>query len=274
MNLSKFSRLSRSTKGQFIHTIRISNSLVEYSARNSLDLNDRKEITWYACGPTVYDSAHLGHARTYVATDILRRIICDYFKVPLKFAMGITDIDDKIIKKGKEKNFVNNEDFRKLAADLEIEFLQDMDALNVRRPDAILRVTEHIPDIITFVNNLIEKKHAYVAGDGVYFDLSSMPSIQKYDKFGCANVAEAEEEDNITAEASDRVTKRNPRDFALWKITNPSDPGWSSPWGYGRPGWHIECSAVTHSYFGEELDIHSGGVDLKFPHHTNEIAQR
>jgi cysteinyl-tRNA synthetase len=256
---------------RFIHTIRISNSLVDSTAQSQLEISQEKPLTWYACGPTVYDSAHIGHARTYVVTDILRRILVDFFHFPLNFAMGITDIDDKIIKKGKERGFTVDEEFRKLAADLEKEFLSDMDNLNVRRPDAILRVTEHIEEIIGFVTNLIEKKHAYVAADGVYFDLSSMKDNQNYDKFGCASGADNEEGN---ADPTENTTKRNPRDFALWKITSKADPGWESPWGHGRPGWHIECSAVTHSYFGQHLDIHSGGIDLKFPHHTNEIAQR
>lgn len=216
----------------------------------------------------------------------------DNFSINLKFAMGITDIDDKIIAKGKQKGFSSWSEMQDMTRGLEDDFFFDMDRLNVRRPDAVLRVTEHIEEIIAYVSNLVQLGHAYVSEDGVYFSVSSMGG--EYDKFGLnrpkpadvttvVNTNEEEQEElipePIVYDASSHC-KRDQRDFALWKLaTNKSGwsddagPSWASPWGPGRPGWHIECSAMTHAYFGPHIDIHSGGVDLKFPHHNNEIAQ-
>lgn len=151
-------------------------------------------LTWYACGPTVYDVAHLGHARNYVATDIIRRILTKHFGYQVNFAMGITDVDDKIIKKGKEKNCSSLQDFLLLAYNYELEFFRDMDQLNVERPHATLRVTEHIPDILQFIERLVDKKHAYIAKDGVYFDMNSLPRQYNHDKFGCAPVKASADE--------------------------------------------------------------------------------
>eukprot|EP01031_Cornospumella_fuschlensis_P033894 gene33894-41011_t len=238
-----------------------------------------RQLTWYACGPTVYDVAHLGHARNYVATDIIRRILTKHFGYDVNFAMGITDVDDKIIKKGKEKKCVSLADFLQLAYQYELEFFKDMDKLNVQRPHATLRVTEHISEILQFIQRLIEKQHAYVAKDGVYFNMNSLPKHYNYDKFGCAPIKANAIDSTSSVDKQDpdnphSAHKKDARDFALWKLTDPAEPvGWHSAYGYGRPGWHIECSAMTYTYFGSELDIHSGGVDLKFPHHNNEILQ-
>jgi cysteinyl-tRNA synthetase len=233
-------------------------------------------LTWYSCGPTVYDVAHLGHARTYVSTDIIRRILINYFRIPLNFAMGVTDIDDKIINKGKQLGLAKREDFLALAHQYEKEFFEDLDRLNVLRPDITLKVSDHIEEIIKFIEKLLSKNHAYVSNNGVYFRISSLPSHKEYDQFGCVPT-NLETDNNHSEEDSDGhlSTKENIRDFALWKLFPSTEPaGWESPWGYGRPGWHIECSTMTNHYFGDRLDIHSGGVDLKFPHHTNEIVQR
>jgi cysteinyl-tRNA synthetase len=246
----------------------------------------------------------LGHARTYVATDIIRRILTDHFGLTIDFAMGITDIDDKIInrckelKQGSKTTSAANEamvdyregGFEQLATSFEYDFFEDMDALHVKRPNAVLRVTEHIPEIIEFINTLVKKGFAYATQDGVYFNIDRLPKEYQYDRFGCVppTVAEIESQENntynpstvcvTTASSSGGTvlpkTKKDPRDFALWKLSPPADPAWDSPWGRGRPGWHIECSTMTTAYFGEDLDIHSGGIDLQFPHHTNEIAQR
>jgi len=274
----------------------------DFSLRNSLLATDGDttskttfssgtSLTWYSCGPTVYDSSHMGHARTYVCTDIIRRIMVDYFNIRMNYAMGITDIDDKIIKKGRESGLHTWNEMQAMVRSLEDDFFRDMDCLNVLRPDTVLRVTEHIPEIISYISRLIELKSAYVTADGVYFDFSSLKN--DYDKFGGAHPG-SEEEENVTVagegafKSSVQVhSKRNAKDFALWKLLKPSTDSaemnterstakecvWDSPWGLGRPGWHIECSAMTHSLFGDKIDIHSGGVDLKFPHHTNEIAQ-
>ena len=253
--------------------------------------DNASSLSWYSCGPTVYDSSHMGHARTYVCTDIIRRIMMDYFNVRMNYAMGITDIDDKIIKKGRAFGMQTWCEMQTMVRTLEDDFFRDMDNLNVLRPDTVLRVTEHIPEILAYISRLVELKSAYVAEDGVYFDFSSLQN--EYDKFGNANSANEEDgetgaglaENSVYQSSATLHSKRSAKDFALWKLqqrapsstSTVSDPTqecvWASPWGAGRPGWHIECSAMTHSVFGDKIDIHSGGVDLKFPHHTNEIAQ-
>jgi cysteinyl-tRNA synthetase len=248
--------------------VHVRNSLKHSS---TFELSNIKPISWYVCGPTVYDVSHLGHARNYVATDIIRRILTQHFGCFVHFALGMTDVDDKIINKGKAFNCKTLEDFLLLANKYESEYFRDMDRLGVERPHATLRVTEHIDEIIQFVQDLIEKGHAYATQDGVYFRYSSLPKEYEYDKFG--NMGEAEEQngEHVCSE-HDKIDRR---DFALWKRTGDNEiVCWNSPFGYGRPGWHIECSAMTFSHFGPHLDIHSGGMDLKFPHHNNEIVQR
>lgn len=257
----------------------------------------KSTISWYSCGPTVYDSAHLGHARTYVTLDAIRRALEGMLAsqhgdfTTLFYAMGITDIDDKIINRSVEKGLLPAQ----LARFYEAEFMEDMASLNVKPPTAILRVSEHIEEIQAYISRLLENGLAYISDvdKSVYM---SVPSLgQHYGKLAPSYVRE--KVDNATArEILDSETagsfvpgvKRDPRDFALWKTQSPAgnnSPGgtgtsttgpgwdWDSPWGRGRPGWHIECSAMTRSLFGGGLDIHSGGVDLMFPHHCNEIAQ-
>lgn len=237
-----------------------------------IQLTNSQPISWYACGPTVYDVSHLGHARNYVSTDIMRRILSNHFGFDLSFAMGMTDVDDKIINKGLQAKCATMMDFILLANRYELEFFQDMDRLQVLRPHATLRVTEHIPEIIAFIQTLLDKGHAYQSKDGVYFKVSSIPADRVYDRFGCLGSEGADNEETLQSTAGH--DKQDAKDFALWKCA-PSDTAmaWSSPFGFGRPGWHIECSAMTFAHFGSKLDIHSGGIDLKFPHHTNEIAQ-
>ncbi|XP_036413017.1 probable cysteine--tRNA ligase, mitochondrial [Colossoma macropomum] len=215
--------------------------------------------TWYSCGPTVYDHAHLGHACSYVRFDILQRILTRLFGINVTHVMVITDIDDKIIQRSLEENispFV-------LARMYEEEFKRDMMALKVLPPAVYMRVTENIPQIVAFIERIIGNGHAYATGQGdVYFDTRSISS--RYGKL--VNFGDA-------VEAPGVKDKRDPRDFALWKASKPQEPYWMSPWGRGRPGWHIECSTIASSVFGSQLDIHSGGIDLAFPHHENEIAQ-
>eukprot|EP01032_Pedospumella_encystans_P027830 gene27830-31440_t len=263
------------------------------NASSKTTFSSGTSLTWYSCGPTVYDSSHMGHARTYVCTDIIRRVMVDYFNIRMNYAMGITDIDDKIIKKGRESGLHTWNEMQAMVRSLEDDFFRDMDSLNVLRPDTVLRVTEHIPEIIAYITRLIDLKSAYVTTDGVYFDFSSLKN--EYDKFGGAHPGSEEDENVPGGEGAFQSSvqlhsKRNAKDFALWKLLKPVTDStgdgveisterrskecvWDSPWGLGRPGWHIECSAMTHSLFGDKIDIHSGGVDLKFPHHTNEIAQ-
>lgn len=264
------------------NSLQTTSSLSQSHTVSSLSL-DTLPLTWYSCGPTVYDKAHLGHARTYICTDIIRRIIEDYFKIPINFALGITDIDDKIIEKARSlqlqkncnHNKVSNETILELTRDLEKDFFRDMTLLNVRKPTAVLRVTEHINEIISYTEKIIANGNAYVTNDGnVYFNVGKCADEYGYGKLGpIPPVADNDEEVSINSGSG----KLHQRDFALWKRNKSKErndePSWASPWGQGRPGWHIECSAMTHSYFGNTLDLHSGGVDLKFPHHTNEIAQ-
>jgi cysteinyl-tRNA synthetase len=253
--------------GRRRYTIKIKNTLV--GGADKLQTGETK-LKWYACGPTVYDDAHIGHARTYVNTDIVRRILSDYFKIEIDFAMGMTDIDDKIITRASEKSI----DWKTLARAYENCFMGNLESLNVRRPDTVLRVTEHVDSIVAYIAHIIDQGKAYATPSGVYFDIAK--GINSYGKLG--NIPTAADSEDSADCASPASHKRDNRDFALWKIfngeSNSSGPLWDSPWGAGRPGWHIECSAMTHAYFGDRVDIHSGGIDLRFPHHTNEIAQR
>lgn len=236
-----------------------------------------RAITWYTCGPTVYDSAHLGHARTYVAMDILRRLTSALTQRPVIFAMNITDIDDKIINRSRERNVSP----RVLAGIFEAEFQEDMHVLGVLSPTVTPRVSDHIDDIVGYIRRIMERGLAYVAQDGsVYMDTAALgPHYGK--------LAPKLSEQQAALEVADSVKergKRSLRDFALWKRVDGADTGtaaagrlametWDSPWGRGRPGWHIECSAMCNAVFGDKLDIHAGGIDLAFPHHCNECAQ-
>ncbi|KAK2744799.1 hypothetical protein FQN55_006555 [Onygenales sp. PD_40] len=364
-----------------------------------IDPSGRK-VTWYACGPTVYDDAHLGHARNYVSNDILRRIMRDYFKFDVEFIMNITDVDDKIISRGRQQHFftefvyshpivddevlatvrsaysayvekklplleaglaperykdevekvyatilnggtldgtgkpgddeaklkmhiktaasaaqslaaataakdsilsetfytnvqdvlldyldsihgssIKGEDrdvFTKLTKKYEDRFMQDVRDLNVLDADAVTRVTEYIPDIVAFVERIVEHKFAYVTSDGsVYFDITAFEAAgNSYARLEPWNRNDtklaAEGEGALTKQTTE---KRSKADFALWKASKAGEPSWPSPWGEGRPGWHIECSAMASAKLGKQMDIHSGGIDLAFPHHDNEIAQ-
>ncbi|XP_058471948.1 probable cysteine--tRNA ligase, mitochondrial isoform X1 [Solea solea] len=215
--------------------------------------------TWYSCGPTVYDHAHLGHACSYVRFDILQRVLSRLFGITVIHAMVITDIDDKIIKRSWEENVSPTV----IARMYEEEFKRDMLSLKVIPPAVYLRVTENVHHIIAFIEGIIKNGHAYATKEGdVYFDIQSIGD--RYGKF--VKAADLQEESGTSY-------KRDSRDFALWKHSKPQEPFWDSPWGRGRPGWHIECSTIASCLFGSQLDIHSGGIDLAFPHHENEIAQ-
>lgn len=351
-----------------------------------------KIVTWYACGPTVYEDAHLGHAKNYVSTDIIRRIMKDYFGFHTKFVMNTTDIDDKIILKGRQqyllarfkqehyaednsvsdsvlaeakaafrlyisKNLTslptdtspetfseavdkvykakgngeadtvtdlllrahigtarsaaealsapgtllefyaktddvlllhldalhgadmdstNYETYLDLTQNFERRFFEDMDALNVLPPDQLTRVTEYVPQVVRFVEKIVANGFGYATPDGsVYFDIDSFEkaghSYSRLEPWKKNDRAlQADGEGSLSKGMS---MKRSENHFALWKASKPGEPAWPSPWGDGRPGWHIECSAMASEVIGKTIDIHSGGVDLKFPHHDNELAQ-
>ncbi|XP_038214212.1 probable cysteine--tRNA ligase, mitochondrial [Zerene cesonia] len=220
-------------------------------------LNDPTMATWYSCGPTVYDSAHIGHACCYVKLDIIQRILKSFFNIKLVTAMGMTDIDDKIIKKAKETKTA----YKAVSKQFEHEFWIDMANLNIEKPMIVTRVSDHMNTIENFIKNLIDSNMAYMAKDGsVYFDTT------KFHLYGKLQSTQDH------GEPSDEFKKNN-MDFALWKAYKPGEPSWQTQWGDGRPGWHIECSAMVSKIFGSQLDFHAGGIDLKFPHHENEEAQ-
>lgn len=328
-------------------------------------------VTWYSCGPTVYDDSHMGHARSYVSFDILRRVMQDYFGYPVKYVMNITDIDDKIIKRArtrylvkkykesqvtkdklvedifsamehhnsiiaattdpdklkmlveevqkvkiaadalqsvassgnaaeiskhqdqllasaesvlgewldkmKGKDVTENSIFADLPRHFENEFNKDMDALNVLPADIVTRVSEYVPQIVDYVKKIIDNGYAYESCGSVYFDVGKFDAEPNHyyaklvpEAYGNQEALEEGEGALSTTAAQE---KRSPNDFALWKASKPGEPAWPSPWGPGRPGWHIECSCMASDVIGESLDIHTGGVDLKFPHHDNELAQ-
>uniref|UniRef100_A0A674HHQ4 cysteine--tRNA ligase n=1 Tax=Taeniopygia guttata TaxID=59729 RepID=A0A674HHQ4_TAEGU len=238
--------------------------IVAYNSRSQskepLVLATEGVATWYSCGPTVYDHAHLGHACSYVRFDIIRRIMTRFFGIEVIMVMGITDIDDKIIKRANEMNISPIA----LARIYEEDFKQDMAALKVLPPTVYMRVTDNIPQIISFIETIMSSGQAYATSQGnVYFDVKSWGR-----RYGVLTAINPDTQD----EAVDS-DKRHGKDFALWKAAKPQELSWNSPWGKGRPGWHIECSTISSAVFGKQLDIHTGGIDLAFPHHENEIAQ-
>ncbi|XP_053415744.1 cysteine--tRNA ligase, cytoplasmic isoform X2 [Nycticebus coucang] len=335
---------------------------------------DGKKVTWYCCGPTVYDASHMGHARSYISFDILRRVLKDYFKFDVFYCMNITDIDDKIIKRARQDHLfqqyrekqppatqlledvhaalkpfavklnettdpskkqmleriqhavrlateplenavqsrltgeevdsraevllqeakdllsdwldsmfgsevTDNSIFSKLPKVWEGEFHRDMAALNVLPPDVLTRVSEYVPEIVNFVQKIVDNGYGYVSNGSVYFDTVKFASSGKhsYGKLVPEAVGDQkalqEGEGDLSISADRLSEKRSPNDFALWKASKPGEPSWLCPWGKGRPGWHIECSAMAGTLLGASMDIHGGGFDLRFPHHDNELAQ-
>ncbi|CAL4165604.1 unnamed protein product, partial [Meganyctiphanes norvegica] len=330
-------------------------------------------VTWYSCGPTVYDDSHMGHARSYISFDIMRRVLQDYFGYKIHYVMNITDIDDKIIKRARtnylvqqyrqanpstdqiyediaaamaehnsrianttdqdkkkmmvdeiekvkmsasavkdsrstgsvaevEKNIdtllttasgvlgewldkqkgsqvTENSIFAELPRHFENSFNSDMEALNVLPADVITRVSEYVPEIVDYVKKIIDNGYAYEANGSVYFDVNKFDGEPNHyyaklvpEAYGNQEALQ-EGEGDLSVNPDRLQEKRSPNDFALWKASKPGEPAWLSPWGNGRPGWHIECSAMASAVLGSSMDIHTGGVDLKFPHHDNELAQ-
>lgn len=220
-----------------------------------------KVVNMYVCGPTVYNYIHIGNARAFIVFDTVRRYL-EYKGYTVNYVQNFTDIDDKIINRAKEENTTEKE----IAERFIEEYFKDADALGIKRATVHPRATEHIDDIIEFIKILIDKGYAYVVDGNVYFETAK---FKDYGKLSHKNI------DELMAGARVEIDekKKNPLDFALWKAQKPGEPAWDSPWGKGRPGWHIECSVMSTKYLGKTLDIHAGGPDLIFPHHENEIAQ-
>ncbi|XP_039872679.1 cysteine--tRNA ligase, cytoplasmic-like isoform X2 [Simochromis diagramma] len=358
--------------GTDVPQLRLYNSLTR--AKELFVPQKGNKVTWYCCGPTVYDASHMGHARSYISFDILRRILRDYFKYDVIYCMNITDIDDKIIKRARQNYLLDQykekqpqaaqilqdvlsartpfqaqlasttdpdkkqmlerldsavtaslqplqaameskaadevirplahvllENSKDLLADWldkqfgshvtensifsllpkywEEDYHKDMKALNVLPPDVLTRVSEYVPEIVEFVRKIVSNGYGYESNGSVYFDTLKFDSSPQhsYAKLVPEAVGDQkalqEGEGDLSISAERLSEKKSPNDFALWKASKPGEPSWDSPWGKGRPGWHIECSAMAGSILGESMDIHGGGFDLRFPHHDNELAQ-
>ncbi|KAM4592432.1 cysteine--tRNA ligase, cytoplasmic isoform 2-T2 [Odontesthes bonariensis] len=358
--------------GTNVPQLRLYNSLTR--AKEPFVPQKGNKVTWYSCGPTVYDASHMGHARSYISFDILRRILRDYFKYDVLYCMNITDIDDKIIKRARQNHLLDQykekqpqaaqilqdvlsargpfqerlaattdadkkqmmerldaavtaalqplqaamerkaadelllplaqallENSKDLLADWldkqfgsqvtensifsilpsywEGEYHKDMEALNVLPPDILTRVSEYVPEIVEFVRKIVANGYGYESNGSAYFDTSKFDasSLHSYAKLVPEAVGDQkalqEGEGDLSISAERLSEKKSQNDFALWKASKPGEPSWDSPWGKGRPGWHIECSAMAGSILGESMDIHGGGFDLRFPHHDNELAQ-
>ncbi|MBU0662595.1 MAG: cysteine--tRNA ligase [Candidatus Diapherotrites archaeon] len=226
-----------------------------------IPLSGGKNVTMYVCGPTVYGPGHIGHARTYTAFDIIRRYL-EYRDYKVKFVMNITDVHDDMIKRANEMGITIFE-----LADKNIAlFFRDMDTLGIKPADKNPRVTETIEDIVKAVQELEKKGFAYETDDGVYF------SVSKFKNYGKLSRLKMDASKTGTRVETDKYDKQSASDFALWKKAD-KEPYWDSPWGKGRPGWHIECSVMSRKFLGDKIDIHGGAVDLVFPHHENEVAQ-
>jgi cysteinyl-tRNA synthetase len=240
-------------------SIRIYNSLTRTT--EPLETIDPGIVKMYVCGVTVYDKAHIGHAMSAMVFDVIRRYL-EFRGYHVQHVVNFTDVDDKIINRANALGI----DPKVLAAELAQEFLDDLQKLSVKPASVYPRVTETMPEILGFISDLITKGHAYAAEQGVYFRVPSDPDYGRLSRRSLDDMV-----------AGNRISldeqKEHPADFALWKAAKQGEPFWESPWGHGRPGWHIECSAMNLKHLGEQIDIHGGGSDLVFPHHENEIAQ-
>ncbi|MEK7145652.1 MAG: cysteine--tRNA ligase, partial [Patescibacteria group bacterium] len=231
--------------------------------KKPLNKEPGEELKIYVCGPTVYDHPHLGHGRSAVAFDLIRRFFI-YSGYRVTYVSNYTDIDDKMIDRAEKEGISVSE----LAEKIIPEYEKDYDLLGIQTPDHSPRATEkkYIEEMISLIQKLDKKGHTYALADGFYFDISSFPD---YGKLSHQKL----EELMAGSRVEERTDKKNHQDFVLWKLKKEGEPFWASPWGDGRPGWHIECSAMSKVLLGETFDIHGGGLDLKFPHHEGEIAQ-
>ncbi len=229
-------------------------------SKNEKELDTSSKVRIYVCGVTVYEESHIGHARTIIVFDVLRRYL-ESKGIEIEFIQNFTDVDDKIINRAKRENIRTSA----ISSRYIDNYYNDFDDLNVLRATKYPKATEHIEDIQNLIQSLVDKNIAYTSKNGVYFSVSKFPEYGKLSK---------KKIDELLSGARVEVdeAKKDPLDFALWKFSN-DDPSWESPWGRGRPGWHIECSAMSIKYLGENFEIHGGGRDLIFPHHENEIAQ-
>jgi cysteinyl-tRNA synthetase len=240
-------------------TLRVYNTLTRQ--KEEFKPQQPGKVGMYVCGPTVYKPSHIGHMVGPVIFDTVKRYLT-YLGYQVTWVVNITDVDDKLIVRSKELGTT----VKDLAEKMTVDYLECLKKLNVTGIDLMPKATEHIPQMIEMMQGLIEKGHAYPAGGDVYFDVTK---DEDYGKLCNRKIEDMEAGEGV--EGSDR--KRNKGDFALWKGAKPGEPSWDSPWGPGRPGWHIECSAMSMKYLGKTLDIHGGGLDLQFPHHENELAQ-
>jgi cysteinyl-tRNA synthetase len=243
-------------------TVRIYDTL----ERRKVELTQRDpgRVSMYVCGPTVYDVPHVGHGRTAVVFDVIRRYL-EWTGIDVTFVSNVTDVEDRIIARAAERGTTEPE----LAREFEGIYWDEMERLGIRRPDEMPHATEYIRRMLDLIAELVESGHAYaIDGQGVYFDVASYPG---YGTLSHRTIDQLLESAGARVEIDE--TKRSPVDFALWKAAKPGEPVWDSPWGQGRPGWHIECSAMSLGLLGERFDLHGGGDDLVFPHHENERAQ-
>ncbi len=241
--------------------LKISNTLT--STKELFKPINPKNVTMYACGPTVYDDPHVGNARSLIVFDLLFRVLKKiYGEKNVTYVRNITDVDDKIIDASKEKKL----SIEKITKEVTKQFHSACENLNCLKPTIEPKATEHVEEMIKMTGSLIKKGFAYINGEHVYFAISS---FKNYGKLSNKNL------DDLKAGSRVEVSnlKKNPLDFVLWKPSEEKEPGWESPWGRGRPGWHLECSVMSEKYLGKKFDIHGGGLDLVFPHHENEIAQ-
>ena len=241
------------------HNLKLTNSLTR--KKELFKPINPENITMYACGPTVYDNPHVGNARTLVVFDTLYRVLKKLF-TNVKYVRNITDVDDKIIEASKNKKISINE----ITKNVTKVFHKNCKSLNCLVPTSEPRATDHIQEMVEMTKSLIKKNFAYSVEGHVYFSVST---FKEYGKLSNKNLDELKAGSRIEISK----LKKNPMDFVLWKPSLPDDPGWESPWGRGRPGWHLECSVMSEKYLGKNFDIHGGGLDLIFPHHENEIAQ-
>ncbi len=243
-----------------MNSLKLTNSLTK--KKEVFKPNNIKEISLYACGPTVYESPHVGNARTLVVFDVLFRVLKVLYNSNVTYVRNITDVDDKIIEASQN----NKEDINEITNRVIKTFHENCKSLNCLKPTIEPKATEHVKEMIEMTSSLIKKGFAYENKNHVFFAVSK---FKDYGKLSNKNL------DELKAGSRIKISdlKKNPMDFVLWKPSKEKDPGWESPWGRGRPGWHLECSAMSEKYLGKNLDIHGGGLDLIFPHHENEIAQ-